>query len=872
MRFRNPSGGSEAFPLRRAILILGVAAAALAFNLTPNSARAERASSPAQALSATPPRSGAVPPLVSSHGEVRPSPRRVSPSAPCEARAASTESQSAPASAQGSGAAGLVKQYCVACHNDTMKTGGLTLAAFDVARPEDAAPVAEKVIRKLRAGMMPPPGVRRPDETAIRELASALETRLDQVAMGQPNPGWRPFQRLNRAEYAQAVDDLVSVDVDVSALLPPDTISHGFDNMAEEQLFSPTLLEGYLRAASTISRLAVGDRRSAPASAIYKVPRTSSQMRRVDGAPVGTRGGISLIHTFPADGDYIFKMLLHGGPTGDLFGGATRGERIEVSINGERVALLTINHLMKESDPNGLNLETPPVHIKAGPQRVSAAFIEMADGPVDDLISPIEHTLADTNIGETYGITALPHLRDFTVSGPHQVTGVSDTPSRRKIFSCRPTAPREETACASDIIERLAEQAYRGTVSPEDFSDLMSFYERGAAENDFESGIRLAVQAILANPRFLFRLEPAPAKLNARSTYRIGDMELASRLSFFLWGTGPDAELVRVARQGTLNTPLVLEQQVRRMLADSRSAALATRFAGQWLRLQDVDKTRPDPLVFPHWDHTLTEAFVRETELFFSSIVREDRSVLDLFTADYTYVNERVAKHYGIPDVMGNELRRVQIPDEHRRGILGHGSILLLTSVADRTSPVLRGKWVMEVLLGTPPPPPPPNVPDLEETKGVKDAKALSVRERMEEHRSNPACTSCHRVIDPLGLALENFDATGQWRIKDNGVPIDPTGELYDGTKMDGPVALRQALLKRSDVLLSSFTENLMTYALGRRVEYRDMPTVRAIVREATRHENRFSSFILGVVKSPAFRMSEAEPPQTTAQPAGQED
>jgi uncharacterized protein DUF1592/uncharacterized protein DUF1588/uncharacterized protein DUF1587/uncharacterized protein DUF1585/uncharacterized protein DUF1595 len=759
----------------------------------------------------------------------------------------------------------LVQDYCVTCHNDKGRAGGLTLADFDATRPDRRADVAEKMIRKLRAGMMPPPGMRRPDAASMAAFVDGLESRIDEMASANPNPGWRPFQRLNRAEYARAVRDLLAIELDVTALLPPDTISHSFDNIADEQAFSPTLMEGYLRAASTISRLAVGDRNSAPGSAMYKVPRTASQMRHVDGAPLGTRGGISIVHVFPADGEYTFKMLLHSGPTGDLFGGATRGEQIEVSIDGERVSLLDIDPDMKESDPNGLNLQTPPIHVKAGPQRVSAAFIQIADGPVDDVIGPIEHTLADTNIGETFGITALPHLRDFAITGPHRVTGVSETPSRRRIFTCRPTSASEEAACAAAIVKRLATQAYRGPVPAEDLTDLMSLYQRARKNEDFETGVRMALQGILANPRFLFRLEQAPAAARAGQAYRIGDLELASRLSFFLWATVPDEALLKAARQGALRSPAGLEQQVRRMLADPRSEALSQRFAGQWLRLQDADKTRPDPLIFPHWDHTLTESFVRETELFFDSIVREDRNVLDLLTADYTFVNERLAKHYGIPDVMGETFQRVRIPDEHRRGILGQGSVLLLTSVADRTSPVLRGKWVMEVLLGTPPPPPPPNVPALEDTTGVKDAKVLSVRERMEEHRRNPNCNSCHRVIDPLGLALENYDVTGRWRIKDNGVPVDPTGELYDGTKLDGPAALRQALLKRSDVLLRNFAESLMTYAIGRPVEYYDMPSIRAIAREAMRHDNRLSAFVLGVVNSPAFRMAKAEQTDTAA-------
>jgi hypothetical protein len=559
----------------------------------------------------------------------------------------------------------------------------------------------------------------------------------------------------------------------------------------------------------------------------------------------------------------VFKILLHSGPTGDLFGGPYRGEQIDISVNGERVALIDVNPRMNEQDPNGLNVYSPRIHVRAGPQRVSAAFVQRFDGPVDDLMMPVEHTLADTNIGEVFGVTAIAHVRDFTITGPYNVTGVSDTPSRRKIFTCRPTSAAEETACAGLVVRRLASQAHRGPVGAEDFKELMSFYEQGRRQGDFESGVRLALQAILASPRFLFRLEETPAAAQGGQTYRIASLDLASRLSFFLWGAAPDEELLTLADRGTLGTPAVLQRQVARMLADRRSEALSTRFASQWLRLQDVDKVRPDHHFYAHWDHTLSEAMVRETELFFDSLVREDRSVLDLLTADHTFVNERLARHYGIPNVLGNEFRRVRLTDENRRGILGHGSVLLLTSIADRTSPVLRGKWVMEVLLGSPPPPPPPNVPALEETKEASGGKLLSVRERMEEHRKNPACTSCHRVIDPLGLALENFDATGAWRVKDNGVVIDATGDLYDGTKMSGPAGLRAALLKHKDVVVASFTESLMTYALGRRVEFYDMPAVRAIIREAQQNDYRISSFILGVAKSPAFRMSRVEREET---------
>jgi hypothetical protein len=759
----------------------------------------------------------------------------------------------------------LVKQYCATCHSDRGQAGGLSLASFDASTVTTSPQNTEKMIRKLRAGMMPPAGAKRPEEGVLLALAEALEARIDRAAGLNPNPGSRPSPRMNRAEYANAIRELLGLDVDVTAYLPPDTLAHGFDNIAEEQGFSSSVMEGYLRAASAISRLAVGDRNASNGSVIYKLPRDGTQMRHVPGAPMGTRGGISVVHTFPSDGEYVFKMLLHSGPTGDLFGAPVEGEQIEVSVNGERKALLTINHNMKESDEGGLGIQTGPIQVTAGPQRVSAAFIQRADGPVDDLVAPIEHTLADTNIGETFGVTALAHLREFAVTGPTKVTGVSDTPTRRRIFTCRPTSAAEETACATEIIKRLATQAYRGSLPGDDLADLLRFYADGRKQTDFESGVRLAIQAMLANPRFVFRLEQAPASVRAGQSYRITDLDLASRLSFFLWGTVPDAELVKAASSGVLKTQRGIDAQVRRMLADARAEALATRFGAQWLRLQDIKKNRPDPLLYPQWDDTLADGFRRETELFFESLVRDDRPVLDLLTADYTFVNERLAKHYGIPNVMGNEFRRVTLTDPARRGVLGHGSILQLTSIADRTSPVLRGKWVMEVLLGTPPPPPPPNVPDLEQTTAVREDRLLSVRERMEQHRANPACNSCHKVIDPLGLALENFDPSGKWRIKDLGVPVDPTGVMYDGTTISGPADLREALLKHKDAILLSFTESLLTYALGRQVEYYDMPTVRAIAREAAKNDHRFSSFISGVVNSQAFRMARAMEVETTA-------
>jgi hypothetical protein len=761
----------------------------------------------------------------------------------------------------------LVKQYCAGCHSEKGRAGGLSLASFDAAHADQNADVAEKMIRKLRLGMMPPPGVRRPEPEILNAFVTSLETRIDTAAVLHPTPGRRTFQRLNRAEYERSVHDLLDLDVDVNAFLPPDTLSAGFDNVADVQTFSPTLMEGYLRAASRIASLAAGDRNASASEATYKVPRTQSQMHHIDGTPWGTRGGLSIVHTFPADGDYSFRIMLHGTPTGQLFGSvASRNEQLEVSIDGERVALLDVDYKITETDKNGLNLLTPRIHIKAGPQHIAAAFIERSEGPIDDLVSPIDYTLSDTEYGDNAGITALPHIRDFSITGPFKVTGVSDTPSRRRIFICRPTAAADEIPCARRIIQNLASEAYRRPAASEDVESLMEFYGQGRKTRDFEAGIKTALQALLASPKFVFRFESEPATARPGQTYRLSDLDLASRLSFFLWQSVPDAELQKVAGSGTLKTPAVLEKQVRRMLADPRADSLATRFASQWLRLQDVEKIHPDALLFPSFDNGLAESYKRETELFFNSIVREDRNVLDLLTADFTYVNERTARVYRLPNIIGEEFRRVTVPDE-RRGLLGQGSILMQTSVADRTSAVQRGKWIMEVLLGSPPPPPPPNVPVLEDTKGVAESgRMLTTRERMEEHRKNPACTSCHKVIDPLGLALENFDVVGAWRIKDNGAPVDANGVLYDGTKLAGPADLRQALLNHSDAVIRNFADNLMAYAIGRRLEYYDQPTIRAIAKKAAQNGNRFSSFILGIVNSAAFQMSTAETATTTAQ------
>jgi hypothetical protein len=803
------------------------------------------------------------------------SPQPPSPAKPAPIKMAPAHASAKPAAPAGLSVESqnkLVGQYCATCHSEKGKAGQLSLAGFDAARIDKDTEIPEKMIRKLRAGMMPPPGARRPDAATISEFVNALETRIDAAAAVSPNPGWRPFQRLNRAEYARAVHDLLGFDVDVNSFLPPDTVSSGFDNISDVQNFSPTLMEGYLRAASQISRLAVGDRSASATSATYKIGRTASQMRHVDGTPMGTRGGTSVMHVFPADGDYVVKVSMHNEPLGGIYGRYSMltmdiKEQVDVAINGERVALLDVSPSMSETDfgqnggANGLELKTPPIHIKAGPQRVSVAFVQRLDGPVDDLIAPLENTLADVNI--SFGVTALPHMRDMAIIGPSTVTGVSETVSRKRIFVCRPLNQAQEETCAAQIVKNLTAQAYRGQAGPDDIQDAMEFYARGRKTGDFENGVRLAVQSILVSPRFLFRLEQAPPNQlkNASGTYRIGDQELASRLSYFIWGSGPDADLVKAANAGSLRTSAGVEKQVRRMLADKRAEALSTRFASQWLRLQDLEKMIPDYLLFPQYDDTLAQSMIRETELFFDSLVREDHNVLDMLTADYTFVNERLAKHYGIANVTGSQFRRVQVPD-YRRGLLGQGSILVSTSVADRTSPVLRGKWVMDVMLGTPPPPPPPDVPALDDSvKANEGGTMLSTRQRMEQHRKNPTCNACHRFIDPLGLSLENFDATGAWRIKDNEVAVDVVGDLYDGTKINGPAGLREALLRHQDMVLRSFAENLMTYAIGRRVEYSDMPAIRVIVRDAAKSDNKMSAFVLGVINSSAFRMAKVEAP-----------
>ena len=750
-----------------------------------------------------------------------------------------------------------LSEYCGGCHNDIDMKGELSLDHFDAAHAADKAATAEQLVRKMRAGMMPPKTSPQPDAATRLALVTAVEASLDKAAT-VPNPGHRSFQRLNRAEYASAIRSMFGIDIDVAAYLPADTISAGFDNIADVQMPSATTMQGYLRAAAYVSRAVIGDPGADTSSTTYDVPRTMSQRDRIEGAPFGTRGGTVVTHNFLADGKYKFQLLLHGEPQGELYARTARNMVMEVAIDGARVALVKVDRWISESSPNGLMVQTEPVAVTAGPHKVAATFLREFEGEEDDFMKPIDHTLADTNIGIGYGVTTVGHLRNLAIVGPTQVRGVSDNPTRQRVLVCRPATKAEEPACAKRIIDRLITEAYRRPATAQDLTELMPLFAQGAAKN-FDAGVREAMQGVLSSLHFIFRVEETPSTVKPGGIYKINNLDLASRLSFFLWGTIPDRALIDAAANGTLAQPLVFEKQVRRMLADPRSEALSTRFAAQWLRLQDLKKIEPDALDYPYYDEILAKSMERETELLFDHLVRADRPMLELLTADYTFLNERLARHYGILGVTGPTFRQVSYPDDRRRGVLGHGSVLTLTSHGNRTSPVLRGKWVMEVLLGSPPPAPPPNVPDLEKTGSAKDGRLLSVAEQMAVHRANPACNSCHVVIDPIGLALDHFDVTGAWRIKDRGVPVNSAGELYDGTKMNGAAELRGALMKRSEVLVTHFTEVLMAYAVGRRVEFYDMPTIRSIVHRSAAREYRMSDLILGIVSSPAFRTARAE-------------
>jgi hypothetical protein len=756
----------------------------------------------------------------------------------------------------------VIETYCQDCHNENLMTGNLSLEKFDVAAADKNLVVSEKMIRKLRAEMMPLPGAPRPAGDTLKALVETMEEVIDRSS--HPNPGARTFQRLNRSEYERVIRDLLGIEVNAGDFLPLDTKSANFDNIADVQALSPTLLEAYLNAAASVSRMAVGDRNAPAALVTHNASPFTSQhpWDHIEGTPYGTRGGIVTNHDFPADGLYSFRLNISGG-TG------TRLEDLDVSVGGERVALLHYEkgvdqNLASADSPAGADyISTEPMAIKAGQKKISAAFVRRGDGPYEDLIKPHDWSKASNGTASA-GTTEPPHVMEIAVIGPRKVTGISETPSRKIIFSCHPTAAPAQKACAEKILSRLATKAYRRPLTQHDRDGLMQFYTSGAAAGGFEEGVRVALQALLSNPYFVFRFEKAPANAVAGQDYRISDYDLASRLSFFLWESIPDEELMTLAQQHKLSNDKVLEAQVKRMLADPRSEVLSTRFAAQWLRLQDIEKVRPDAFWFPDYTQQLSESMERETELFFNDIVKNNRSILDLFTADFTYVNERLARHYGIPNVSGPEFRKVTYPDSTRRGLLGHGSMLVQTSLANRTSPVLRGKWVMEVLIGMPPPPPPPNVPTLDETTDGKEGRPLTTRERMELHRKNPTCNTCHQYMDPIGLSLDNFDVTGKWRYRENGMLLDTKGKMYDGMAVTTPSDLLASLLKRPIPLVRSFTENLMAYALGRRVEDYDQPTVRAIAKQAEANNYRISSVVLAVVKSSAFRSKRADPVAST--------
>jgi hypothetical protein len=744
----------------------------------------------------------------------------------------------------------VIERYCVRCHSDERMTGNLSLEGYDAERAHESAEIGEKMILKLRAGMMPPPGGRRPPADSLLQLVETLESVIDRAAAERPNPGARRFQRLNRAEYERVIHDLLGLEIDAARWLPSDTYLGNFDNLSAAQGLSTTLLEAYLRAATEVSRLAVGMPNAPETTSSYELPVELSQHAwdHIPGAPFGTRGGTVVTHDFPADGEYVFEVVTQ-------FGTGAPDTDVDISIDGRGVAQLALEH----GDGGTVPIMTKPIFVRAGQHRVAAAFIRKIDGPYEDRLRPPRWSFTggeDSRAWANYGITVLAHLRDLRITGPLEAAGVSETESRRRIFTCRPTTPIEARPCAESILSRLATLAYRRPLEPADLDGPMEFFDAGFAQGDFELGVRTGLQAILASPSFLFRLERQSPEAEAGEPYRLADVDLASRLSFFLWGTVPDEELLEIAAGERLSDPSVLEQQVARMLADPRSEALATRFASQWLRLQDAEKNSPDSYLYPDFTAQLRSDMVRETQLLFDHLVREDRSLFEIVTADYTFLNERLARHYGIDGVVGEHFRRVQYPDATRRGVLGQGSMLLLTSMPNRTSPVLRGKWVMEVLMGSPPPPPPPDVPAFETTTAAVAGRLLTTRERMEEHRSNPTCNACHRLMDPIGLALDNFDVTGRWRTRENGMPLDTEGTFYDDTPITSPEDLAAILLSRPLPIGRSFAANMLAFATGRRVEYYDQPTVRAIAREAEANDYRLSSFIMGVVTSDPFRMA----------------
>jgi hypothetical protein len=750
----------------------------------------------------------------------------------------------------------VIDKYCVTCHNQRLKTAGLTLDTLDLSNVPGNAETLEKVVRKLKAGAMPPPGAARPDQGTYHSLISWLEGQLDTAAAAHPDPGRTVLHRLNRAEYGNAIRDLLAMDVDAASLLPPDDSAYGFDNISDALGLSPSLQEHYLSAAVKIGALAVGDTDVNAGSDTYRIRQDLSQDQHVEGMPLGTIGGTMVRHNFPLDAEYAFQAKLYRTNL-NIVRGLEFPHQVEFTVDGARIHLASIGgtndlaSLFDKPTDTGDAVEARlrvRVPVKAGPHVVTVGFLQEPEVVEPLRLQPFLRSSVDN-----FDWSGRPHLQMLSIAGPFNATGAGDTPSRRRIFVCHPTNPASEESCATQILSILIRRAYRQAVTPADLQLAMGFYRTGRRGGSFEAGIELALQRILASPKFIFRVERDPENLPVGTAYRISDVELASRLSFFLWSSIPDEELLKLAAEGKLKNPAVLDRQVRRMLADPKSQTLVSNFAGQWLHLRNVRSLLPNSDEFPDFDDNLRQSLQQETELFFESIMREDRSVLDLMTADYTFLNERLARHYGIPDIYGSRFRRVTVTDEARKGLLGQGSILAVTSHSDRTSPVVRGKWILENILGTPVPPPPPDVPLLKENQ--EGQKPRTMREQMAEHRANPVCASCHKAMDPIGFALENFDAVGAWRTEEAGVKIDASGELGDGTKVDGVVTLRRALMSRPEVFAGTMTEKLLTYALGRGVDYRDMPSVRAILLESARKDYRFSTLVLGIVHSTPFQM-----------------
>jgi hypothetical protein len=757
----------------------------------------------------------------------------------------------------------LIDSYCTKCHNEEDWAGSLDLKLLNRDNVVSDAETWEKVMRKFRGNMMPPKGNERPDAEQKAEFVGWLQGSLDSAILAHPNPGKSSLHRLNRTEYGNAIRDLLGLQVDISEFLPADDEGYGFDNIADVLRTSPSLLEQYLLASRKISELAVGDVNLSPISKVYKVAPDLPQAQHIPGLPLGTRGGILIEHNFPLDAEYDFNSVLVRNIVGYMTGLEWPHE-FEISIDGEQVFLAQVggeeDNLSSDQNMSAAaelidaRLKTR-IPVTAGLHKVAVTFLQKNAAESHE---PLELHTRDLDLQNMNGVPTLDYV---DIIGPFNAVGSGDTASRSKIFSCYPQAAAEQQTCAATILGSIGEHAYRRPLEPADLNMIMSFYEDGAESGGFEHGIQTALRFILTSPEFLFRSEPDPESVAAGEVYAISDLALASRLSFFLWSSIPDEELLALAASNKLNEPEVFAEQVDRMLRDPKAIALVDNFAAQWLFLRNLKSINPDTRTFPDFDDKLRQAFRTETTLFITSIMQNDSSILDMINADYTYVNDRLAQHYGIPNIYGSHFRRVQQTDPNRRGLLGQGSVLTVTSYPNRTSPVLRGKWVLENLIGAPPPSPPPNVPALNEnTPGLA---ALSVRDRMIQHRADPNCSGCHAVMDPLGFSLENFDAIGRYRSKDASGSIDSSGELADGTPVKDAISLEQTLMQHPEYFVDTFTEKLLTYALGRGLEYYDMPVVRAITQQAENDNYRFSAIIKGIVNSVPFRMKQADATNT---------